>query len=74
MTAPEVLLKAFDRADSALVARAIMRLVADGTEAHALRCDLVKALLAAAELAGDKTEAADLRVQFEALVRRGRQA
>jgi hypothetical protein len=62
----------FDAGDAKLLARAIQRLVANGIEAHQLRVDLVKGLLAAANLAGDKTEAAELRLQLEILAR-GRQ-
>lgn len=67
----EVHLKPFRPGDAALTARAIMRLIGDGIEAHQLRVDLVKALLAAANLAGDKDEAAELRQLLEELARAG---
>lgn len=63
----------FDPLDAKLLARAIQRLVANGSEAHALRVDLVMALRSAAYLAGDKTEGADLGLQLELLARGGRQ-
>jgi hypothetical protein len=63
----------FDAGDAELLARAITRLVTNGVEAHQLRVDLVAALRAAAYLAGDKTEAAELGLKLELLARGGRQ-
>lgn len=54
--------------DGRLVTRLLQRLMSGGVEVPLLRAGLLKALVAAAHLAGDKDEAAELAAQLEQLV------
>ncbi len=54
--------------DGRLVTRLLQRLMSGGVEVYLLRTGLLKALIGAAHLAGDKDEARELAAQLEQLV------
>lgn len=57
--------------DGRLVTRLLQRLMSGGVEVHLVRTKLLQLLSAAAHLAGDKGEAAELGAQLEQLTRAG---